>query len=209
MQTTPDSTTTTLPKVHDGCVTSRQERLASIKALKGGNAIAAYLRCKHCTEANPQREHQLVGITEVTENDESSDTRTQHMVCTACAKVEHVLPPLPACPFREGVFEDEAKIQEQSHTALQGELSWGQFMRLRSRAKSGKSPGTDGFTAELLKLAPLDHLRAIFGLLNIFLTGGGIPHNMNGALAILLLKKEPKEDLRNHRPVCLMHVARN
>eukprot|EP00961_Rhodomonas_salina_P189887 2561711-Rhodomonas_salina.1 len=30
---------------------------------------------------------------------------------------------------------------------------------------------------------------------------------MKGALAILLLKKEPREELPNHRPICLMHVV--
>eukprot|EP00961_Rhodomonas_salina_P206017 2780754-Rhodomonas_salina.1 len=30
---------------------------------------------------------------------------------------------------------------------------------------------------------------------------------MKGAMAILLLKKEQGDDLRNHRQVCLMHVA--
>eukprot|EP00961_Rhodomonas_salina_P049663 667644-Rhodomonas_salina.1 len=30
---------------------------------------------------------------------------------------------------------------------------------------------------------------------------------MKGALAILLLKKEPREELLNHLPICLMHVV--
>eukprot|EP00961_Rhodomonas_salina_P270485 3654604-Rhodomonas_salina.1 len=30
---------------------------------------------------------------------------------------------------------------------------------------------------------------------------------MKGALTVLLLKKEPREELQNHRPVCLMQVV--
>eukprot|EP00961_Rhodomonas_salina_P250243 3382765-Rhodomonas_salina.1 len=59
----------------------------------------------------------------------------------------------------------------------------------------------------MLKAAPREYLTAIFNLMNAFLTGADIPHEMKGAMAILLLKKELRDDLRNHRLVCLMHVA--
>eukprot|EP00961_Rhodomonas_salina_P144459 1945304-Rhodomonas_salina.2 len=47
LKAVPEGAMTMLHKVSNWCVTTRQERLASIEALKGGNAIAAYLRCKH------------------------------------------------------------------------------------------------------------------------------------------------------------------
>eukprot|EP00961_Rhodomonas_salina_P227296 3073279-Rhodomonas_salina.1 len=73
---------------------------AAQEALKGGNTIAAYLRCKHCKERGVK--HQLVGVTEVAISESDHDTRTQHMVCTACAGVDHILLPLLSCPFEAG-----------------------------------------------------------------------------------------------------------
>eukprot|EP00961_Rhodomonas_salina_P146480 1971913-Rhodomonas_salina.1 len=59
----------------------------------------------------------------------------------------------------------------------------------------------------MLRSARRDYLTALFRLVNMYLTGQPLPEDMKGALAILLLKKEPREELSNHRPICLMHVV--
>eukprot|EP00961_Rhodomonas_salina_P047534 638781-Rhodomonas_salina.1 len=59
----------------------------------------------------------------------------------------------------------------------------------------------------MLRSAPRSYLRALYRLINMYLEGKPIQLDMKGALAVLLLKKEQREELQNHRPVCLMHVV--
>eukprot|EP00961_Rhodomonas_salina_P047187 633442-Rhodomonas_salina.1 len=64
--------------------------------------------------------------------------------------------------------------------------------------RTRKSPGVDGFTAEMLRSAPRSYLCALYRLINMYLEGKPIQLDMKGALAVLLLKKEPREELQNH-----------
>eukprot|EP00961_Rhodomonas_salina_P183424 2475604-Rhodomonas_salina.1 len=88
----------------------------------GRNATAAYKRCRACEDAG--RVHELTHVTE------DGEDLTLHAVCARCGGTKLFTAGLPAPPYPEEVFTEEASINPDRHTPLQGALTWSQFMRL-------------------------------------------------------------------------------
>eukprot|EP00961_Rhodomonas_salina_P276223 3731459-Rhodomonas_salina.1 len=139
-------------KVTEPDTTTPNGRKATWEAFMGRNATAAYRKCRDCEAAG--HTHELTHVTE------DGDERTLHAVCARCGGTDLFTVELPPPPYPEEVFTEEASIDPDRHTPLQGALTWSQFMRLRHRMTAGKSPGVDGFTVEMLRSARRDYLTA-------------------------------------------------
>ncbi|TMS39887.1 hypothetical protein L596_006344 [Steinernema carpocapsae] len=70
--------------------------------------------------------------------------------------------------------------------------------------KTGRSPGQDRVTTEMLKLAKSRILPQLTAILNQCLRNGEVPAEMADSRTILLFKKGDHLDLKNYRPISLL-----
>ena len=74
-------------------------------------------------------------------------------------------------------------------------------------AKSGKSPGPDNITIDLIKCAGKPLAETLTKLFNKCLRDCSIPQEWNNASMLLLHKKGDKKDIANYRPISLLSVV--
>jgi len=73
-----------------------------------------------------------------------------------------------------------------------------------SEMKSGKAPGNDGITVEMLKAAQEELIPRLTEMFNDFLRTGTIDDNLADSSTLLLFKKGDPAMLKNYRPISLL-----
>ena len=78
-----------------------------------------------------------------------------------------------------------------------------------SEMKSGKAPGNDGITVEMLKAAQEELIPRLTEMFNDFLRTGTIDDNLADSSTLLLFKKGDPAMLKNYRPISLLATIDN
>ena len=110
--------------------------------------------------------------------------------------------------LRERITTNVPKLSINDSNMLEGKLSYNELLNAVKQTKNGKSPGTDGFTAEFFKVFWIDIGQLLLRCLNYSFEIGELSISQKqGIISIIPKGDKPRELLKNWRPISLLNVS--
>ena len=183
--------------------TETSNSLSAIEYELANNGRANCIKCQSCHQHN--RPTNLCPLT----TSEDENTRDTVTICRTCNKITDTITDTTQYtnpPFNEKILTNKA-VPKSAKETLRGDINLPTLKCILKELKPRKAPGEDNMHPEFWKDAPDELLEILRTTINTALRNGKIPDYWRGGIVRFLLKKEPKEQLSNWRPVCLLRIA--
>lgn len=100
------------------------------------------------------------------------------------------------------------KLTDIESQLLEGKISYSELLAAVKQSKNGKSPGTDGYTAEFFKFFWIDLGQFLLRSLNYSLITGELSITQKqGIISIIPKGEKPRQFLKNWRPISLLNIT--
>ncbi len=105
-------------------------------------------------------------------------------------------------------YDDIPKLTNIKRNALEGSLTYPEITAAIKKMKTGKSPGSDGFTSEFIKFFWIDLGKFILRSINYGLNEGQMSITQKQGIITCIPKGDkPRQYLKNWRPISLLNTT--